>query len=88
MMRRVHCGNRVSHKGVAEGLILNGMWHYVVGRVVTGVSTVHRVFIFRIKQFSEDEGTAFLCFVGTFSPKDTTVHPYADLILQPSDAIK
>jgi hypothetical protein len=58
--RRVHCENRVSHKGVADGLILNGMWHYVVGRVVPGVSTVHGVFIFGIKQSSEDEGTEFL----------------------------
>lgn len=61
--RRVHCGNLVSHKGVAEGLILNGMWHYVVGRVVPGVSMVHRVCIFGIKQSSEDEGTAFLRYV-------------------------
>jgi len=65
---RVHCGNRVSHKAVAEGLVLNGIWHYVVGRVVPGVSTVHKVFVFRIKQSSEDEGTAFLLYVGTYSP--------------------
>ena len=86
--RRLHCGNRISHKHVAEGLILNGMWRYVVGRVVPGFSTVHRVFIFRIKQFSEDEGAAFLCYVGRCSPKDTTFHSYADLTLQPSDPIK
>lgn len=86
--RRVHCGNRVSHKVVATGLILNGMWHYVVGRVVPGVSTVHRVFIFRNKQFSEDEGTAFLRYVGRYSSKDTTFYPYAYLTVQHSDAIK
>jgi hypothetical protein len=47
--RRVHCGIRVAVKDVAEGLNLNGMWHYVVGRVVAGIWTVHMVFIFRIK---------------------------------------
>jgi hypothetical protein len=86
--RRVHWGNRISHKGVAEDLILNGMWHCVVGRVVPGVSTVLRVFIIRIKQSSEDGGTTFLRYVARYSPKDTTLHLYADLTLQPSDAIK
>ena len=86
--RRVHCGNRVSHKGVATGLIVNGMWHCVVGRIVPGVSTVRRVFIFRKKQSSEVEGTAFLRYVGRYRPKDTKFHPYADLTVQHSDAIK
>ena len=85
---RVHRGIRVSHKGVAEGLNLNGMWRYVVGRVVPGVSTVHRVFICRIKLSSEVEGTTFLRNVRRYSPNYTAFHPCADLTLEPSDSIK
>ena len=64
------------------------MWRYVVGRVVPGVSTVHRVFICRIKLSSEVEGTTFLRNVRRYSPNYTAFHPCADLTLEPSDSIK